>query len=102
MKHKIRTHIRAIRSLDDLRNERQRLKSELRSTEERIHSGYRHLLDMFSFGHIMKTVTHDIANSATVASKAFSVGKKLFEKVKKKKKKKKEMSVDQEEISANE
>jgi len=104
MKHKIKSNIRKIRSLDDLRSEKQRLKSELQKTEEDIHSGYRHILDMLSFRNILKTVTDDIVTSSTVASKAFAVGKKLFEKVKKKKKKKekKETTTDFEDNKTNE
>ena len=102
MKHKIKTNIRKIRSLDDLRSEKQRLKSELQKTEEDIHSGYRHILDLFSFHNILKTVANDISTSSTVASKAFFIGKKLFEKVKKKKKKKKEMAEIKTNLKANE
>jgi len=102
MKHKIKSNIRKISSLDDLRSEKQRLKSELQKTEEGIHSGYRHLIYMLSFRNILKTVTDDIVTTSTVASKAFVVGKKLFEKVKKKKKKKKETTTDFEDIKTNE
>ena len=103
MKHKIKSNIRKVRSLDDLRSEKQRLKSELHKAEEGIHSGYHHILDLLSFRNILKTVTDDIVTSSTVASKAFAVGKKLFEKVKKKKKKKKkEATTDNEEIKLSE
>ena len=95
MKHKIKTNIHKIRSLDDLRSEKQRLKNELEKTQESIHAGYHHILELFSFRNILKTVTDDIAASATVASKTFAVGKKIFEKVKKKKKKKKGTTTDQ-------
>jgi hypothetical protein len=102
MKHKIKSNIRKIRSLDDLRSEKQRLKSELQKTEEDIHSGYHHILDLLSFHNILKTVANDISTSSKVASKAFSIGKKLFEKVKKKKKKKKETTTDFEDNKTNE
>jgi len=95
MKHKIRTNIRKIRSLDELRSERHRLRGELQKTEDSIHSGYRHIIEMLSFRNIMKTVTEDIATTSTITSKAFSIGKKLFEKVKKKKKQKKGQATDQ-------
>ena len=87
MKNKTRTNIRKIRSLHELHAEKLRLEEELHRTEEGINSGYRHILDAFSFRNILKTVTDDIAITTTAFSKAFSLGKKLFGKLKKKKKK---------------
>lgn len=102
MKNRIKTNIRKIRSLADLRSEKQRLKVELRKTEEGINAGYRHILEMFSLRNILRTVTEDIVTTSTVASKAFAFGKKVFEKVKKKKKKKKETNADNAEIKPDE
>jgi vacuolar-type H+-ATPase subunit I/STV1 len=102
MKHKIKSNIRKVRSLDDLRSEKQRLKSELQKTEEGIHSGYHHIREMLSFHNILKTVTKEIATTSNFASKTFSIGKKILEKVKKKKKKKKERTKDFDDIITNE
>lgn len=96
MKNKDRTNIRKIRSLHELHTEKLRLKEELVRTEEGINSNYRHILDAFSFRNILKTVTEDIAVTWTSFSKTFSIGKKLFGKLKKKKKK--TLQTDTEEI----
>jgi hypothetical protein len=88
MKFKSRTNIRKISSLHDLHAEKLRLKGELARTEEGISSNYHHILDAFSFHHILNTVTQDIAIASSAFSKAFSFGKSLIGKVKKKKKKK--------------
>jgi hypothetical protein len=94
MKHKFRTNIRKIRSLDDLRSERLRLKEELLKTEEGIRANYHHIREAFYLRNILKTVSDDITLATTAFSKAFSIGKTLLGKVKKKKKKTQESNTE--------
>jgi hypothetical protein len=83
MKHRLKSNIGRINSLDDLQSEIVRLKTKLQQTEEGINSNYHNILNAFSLSNIIKTVTQEIA----ITSKAFSIGKMLLGKVKKKKKK---------------
>jgi hypothetical protein len=87
MKFKSGTNIRKIRTLDDLKSEKLRLKGELLKTEEGIYANYHHIRDAFTFHNILKTVTDDITIASTAFSRVVSFGKTLFGKVKKKKKK---------------
>jgi hypothetical protein len=74
-----------IHSLNDLQMEKMRLRMEILKTEERIHAGYRDILDALSFKNIASTVMNDVTASSTILARAFSFGKALMAKRKKKK-----------------
>ena len=74
-----------IHSLDDIRLEKLRLRHEIMKTEESIQSGYRDILEAFSFKNIATTMINDVSATSSVMAKAFSLGKSFLAKRKKKK-----------------
>lgn len=80
--------IRKVRSFEELKNEKARLRMESLKTKEGIRSDYRRILNEFTFSKIVGTVAEQLASSTSVLSKAFTAGKNLFSKIRHKKKKK--------------
>lgn len=74
-----------IHSLEDLRMEKLRLQMEILRSEERIHEGYRSLLEAFSLKNLASTMISEFETTSTVFSKAFDIGKSFMAKRKKKK-----------------
>ena len=62
-----------IRSLDDIRLEKLKLRLEIMKTEESIHSGYRDILQALSFKNIATTMINDVSASFTIWSKGFDL-----------------------------
>jgi len=74
-----------IHSLQDIKMEKQRLRFEIMKTEENIHSGYRDIVNAFSFKNLASTMINDISATSSVLAKAFSFGKSIMARRKKKK-----------------
>jgi len=74
-----------IRSLNDIRMEKLRLKLEIMKTEESISSAYREILQALTFKNIASAVVSDISATSSVVAKAISIGKAVLTGRKKKK-----------------
>jgi hypothetical protein len=83
-----------IKSMEDLRMEKLRLRLEIMKTEENIHASYRDILDAFSLKNLATSMIHDIGATSSIVSKAVSFGKSILAKRKKKKHDKMKDSAD--------
>jgi len=77
-----------VRSFDEIKIEKTRLRMETLETREGIRSGYQRILNEFTFSRIMETIGEQLASRTSVISKAYTAGKNLFSKIRHKKKKK--------------
>ena len=86
MKNKSPHTIGKIKSLEDLKLEKARLKMDILKQENQIQSDYRQILDRLTFRNVIRNIQEDIALTSNITSKVITVGKKIFGKKKKKKK----------------
>jgi hypothetical protein len=87
MKRKYDLPVRKIRSMEDLRIEKMKIRMEIANKEEQILHNYRFLKERLSLRHLTETISADVQLATTAFSKAFSLGKTLFGKIRKKKEK---------------
>ncbi|HTX88109.1 MAG TPA: hypothetical protein VMC08_03905 [Bacteroidales bacterium] len=80
--------LRRIRSLEELKEEKTRLKYEILKSEDEVRRDYRHLVNALTFRNILANLSKEIALTSSVVSKAVEAGRSFFAKRKKKKKKK--------------
>jgi hypothetical protein len=97
MKMKSKTHykVQNIRSVQDLKLEKARLKMEAVRKEEQIRHNYRNIVDALTLRNLLQVVTNEITTASTAVSTAFSIGKSVFGKFRKKKKQKDKASKEQ-------
>jgi len=86
MSKRYRVKPAAIKSLDDLRLQKARIRLEIMKQEENIQSDYRRIRDALTFRNIAANLVEDISVQSAIVSRVFSFGKALFAKRKKKKK----------------
>lgn len=85
-KNKMQYKIRNIRTVNDLKLEKARLKMEATRKEEQIRHNYRSIVDTLTLRNILQFVAGEITTASTTISTAFSLGKSLFSTFRKKKK----------------
>jgi hypothetical protein len=75
-----------IRSLEDLRLEKTKVRNEILKKEGDIRSDYKNILDLLTFRNIVSNLADSITVQSAVVSQVLSFGKALFARKKKKKK----------------
>ena len=81
-----------VRSFEELKLEKSRLRMEVLKTEEGIRTDYHKILDAFTFSRIVGNVAEQLASKTSVLSKTFAAGKKIVTRFREKKKKKKNLN----------
>lgn len=87
-KKKYKSRIRKVRSFDELKLAKARLREEVLKTNNEIRSDYRHLLNEFSLGRIVGNIAEQLSTKTSVLSRAFSAGKKIITRIHEKRKNK--------------
>jgi hypothetical protein len=77
-----------IRSVQDLKLEKSRLKIEMVKYEEKIKGNYRNIVDALTLKNLLQHLSYEISTTTSAVSTAVSLGKTLFGKLRKKKKNK--------------
>ena len=75
-----------IRSLEDLRLEKTKVRNEILKKEGDIRSDYKNILDLLTFRNIVSNLADSITVQSAVVSQVLSFGKALFARKKKKRK----------------
>jgi hypothetical protein len=81
--HKIRT----IRTPEDLKLEKARLRLEIARSEDHVKTSYRHLVDSLTFKNILHAAVENFATTSEIISTVVTTGKSIFGRKRKKKRK---------------
>jgi hypothetical protein len=81
-----RSKIRRIKSMNELKLEKVRLRLELVRTEDKISNNFKNIRSAFTLRNIFSTITNEIATPSSFLMKAFTLWKDWMGRRKKKKK----------------
>jgi DNA-binding PadR family transcriptional regulator len=80
-----RVNPNGIRTLQDIRAEKARLRDAIEHREHMIRRDYRNILEAFTLKNLAGTVLQDLGTNTSLIARAFHAGKKFMEKRKAKK-----------------